>query len=305
MTRRIANEERFDALTPQLLHGWPLPTADGAQGKDDRGQVLIVAGSREIPGAAVLAATAALRAGAGKLQSATTEDVARLVAIALPEAMVLGLPHTRDGQIRGATAPLREAMAGAQAVLVGPGMRGGPKTASLVTVAMRETRGLVVVDAGAIENLGCARNAARVVLTPHAGELAQLMDVTREEVERNGPAMARQAAQRCGAVVVLKGPTTWIVAPDGPGWIHKADLPGLGTSGSGDVLAGLIAGLAARGATPAQAAVWGVWAHAQAGEVLAREVGRLGFLARELIPLLPRILELVADVEPPVRARAS
>ena len=285
----------FQAITADLLREWPLPMPDGSDGKQDRGQVLVIGGSREIPGAAVLAATASLRAGAGKLQSATTVDVARLVALALPEAMVLGLPQTQDGQIRGTTPALRKALDGADAVLVGPGMRGGVRTARLVEETMLATRGVVILDAGALEEFAGAPAAVRVVLTPHAGEMAHLLGMSREAVDANPAEFARTTAKRLRAVLVLKGATTFIAAPDGSGWCLHGNNPGLGTSGSGDVLAGLIAGLAARGATPAQAAAWGAFAHAKAGDQLAASVGRLGFLARELTQPIPRILEDVAD----------
>jgi ADP-dependent NAD(P)H-hydrate dehydratase len=277
-------------ITPGLLRRWPLPSAQATHGKEDRGQVLIVGGSRTVPGAAVLAAIAALRAGAGKLQSATTQDVSRLVALALPEAMVLGLPNTATGEILGANAELRKAVAGADAILIGPGMRGGRSTASLVHEVIRKTESITVLDAGALEHLDAHGAKAKLLLTPHAGEMATLLDMTRNAVENNPLTAAVTAAERFNAVTVLKGATTYIASPDGSVWVNEHGNPGLGTSGSGDVLGGLIAGLAARGASAAQAAVWGVFAHARAGEILARSIGAVGFLAREITTPIPRIL---------------
>ena len=106
--------------------------------------------------------------------------------------------------------------------------------------------------------------------------------------------LAQRFAKRWGAVVALKGPQTCIACPQASCWRHVASCPGLATSGSGDVLAGIVAGLAARGATPEQAAVWGVFIHARAGEQLAREVGEVGFLARELPAKVPGVMRLAA-----------
>jgi ADP-dependent NAD(P)H-hydrate dehydratase len=129
-----------------------------------------------------------------------------------------------------------------------------------------------------------------VVITPHAGEMARLWGIPREEVERRAATLAVEAAQALDVVVVLKGPTTYIAAPDGRCLCNTAGNLGLGTSGSGDVLAGIIAGLCARGAEPFQAAAWGVFGHARAGERLARRVAPLGFLARELLEEVPSVL---------------
>jgi len=110
-------------------------------------------------------------------------------------------------------------------------------------------------------------------------------------VSRRPADIAVDAAAQFEAVVVLKGPTTWIATPDGRLWVHEVDAPGLGTSGSGDVLAGILTGLLARGADLVQASVWAVAAHGRAGRMAARNVGRLGFLARETLGYIPRILD--------------
>jgi hydroxyethylthiazole kinase-like uncharacterized protein yjeF len=129
------------------------------------------------------------------------------------------------------------------------------------------------------------------VLTPHAGEMAALLDLSKPDVEADPVAAARTAAARFAAVVVMKGEVTHIVTPDGRAWRHDGGVVGLGTGGSGDVLAGLIGGLLARGAEPAQAAIWGVHVHGAAGEALTRRQGAVGFLARELPAEIPPILE--------------
>ena len=153
----------------------------------------------------------------------------------------------------------------------------------------------MVVDAGGLSAFEGRRRppgsrAAKVILTPHAGEMAKLWGVEREAVLADPLGLAREAAAALGAVVVLKGERTVIAAPGGEAWFNTAGNLGLGTSGSGDTLSGVIAGLCARGAEPTQAAAWGVFLHAKAGERLARRMGALGFLARELLAEVPPLL---------------
>lgn len=287
-------------VTLALLRAWPLPSADGSNSKEDRGRVLIVGGSRQIPGAALLAATAALRAGSGKLQIATARDAAVPLAIAVPEAMVMALPVTRDGDILRATAQLQRAAERTHAIVVGCGMNRTPATARVVRALLASTRAPVILDAGALDTdvvaaHAAADGAAPLILTPHAGEMAALLDdgckLDTEAITADAQRIAAQFAFASNVVLVLKGPVTHIAAPDGRAWVHRGGTVGLGTSGSGDVLAGLIAGLAARGATPEQAAVWGVWLHARAGARLARRQGTLGFLAREIAAQVPALLD--------------
>jgi hydroxyethylthiazole kinase-like uncharacterized protein yjeF len=152
----------------------------------------------------------------------------------------------------------------------------------------------LIVDAGALRAFGPEHRldlkTSAVILTPHAGEMATLWDCSRKDVSAHPLALAREAARTLGAVIALKGARTFVVAPDGTAYCNTAGNVGLGTSGSGDALSGIIAGLSARGASPVQAAVWGVYLHAKAGDVLARRIGALGFLARELLAEIPQLL---------------
>jgi NAD(P)H-hydrate repair Nnr-like enzyme with NAD(P)H-hydrate dehydratase domain len=120
--------------------------------------------------------------------------------------------------------------------------------------------------------------------------MATMLGVERDEVVADPRAVALRAARELGAVVALKGPTSTIAAPDGTLYEYRGGSVGLATSGSGDTLAGVVAGLAARGASPAQAAAWGVYLHGEAGNVLARTIGRVGFLARELLDEVPKLM---------------
>lgn len=282
-----------DDITPTLLRGWPLPMPDAAADKEVRGHVLIVAGSREIPGAVLLAATAALRAGAGKLSIATAAGIAVQIGVAVPEARVIGLAETADGGLLADGAPaLREACAQASAILIGPGLRDEAASIALVRTLLPDCAPApLILDAGAMCSVADGwRFEQPVLLTPHAGELAGLSGIDKRDINADPEAEARRATQRWQATVALKGALTVIAAPDGRQWRHRGGNTGLAISGSGDVLAGVIAGLAARGATLEQAAAWGVALHAMAGEQLSLRHGPLGYLAREISAEIPALL---------------
>ncbi|MGV3569264.1 MAG: NAD(P)H-hydrate dehydratase [Ramlibacter sp.] len=281
-----------------LLRAWPLPEPDEKGDKESRGRVLVVAGSPEIPGAALLSATGALRAGAGKLVIACPASVAPMLAAAMPEARVIALPEAADGGLAIAGVGMLQALAASTAaMLVGPGMAQCETSVPFILELLplfRETT--VVLDALAMD---CVQSMARldqpVIFTPHAGEMAHLTGLDKEDVQERALDVAVQQAASWGAVVALKGAATHVGHPDGRVWRHASRTPGLGTSGSGDVLAGVIAGLAARGATPEQATVWGVALHARAGDRLAERMGALGYLARELPAAVPAVMHELSE----------
>ena len=285
------------AIDDAMLRGWPLPAVENDGDKESRGRVLVIAGSREMPGAAILAGTAALRAGAGKLVVATPQSAAQTVAGALPEARVIALPEGSDGSPTLFGMPAVQALASSTAaLLVGPGMIGREGTIGFVHALLPLFKAsTVVLDALAMDAVKVTgRFDFPVVLTPHAGEMAHLTGDGKDEVKEDPVDAAARQAREWNAVVALKGATTAIAAPDGRTWTHCFDAPGLGTSGSGDVLAGLVAGLAARGAAPVQALAWAVALHARAGAALARRHGVVGYLARELPAEVPAVMQRLA-----------
>jgi ADP-dependent NAD(P)H-hydrate dehydratase len=287
---------RHQEITLDYLRTVPLPQPEEGS-KEQRGRLMVVAGSVEMPGAALLAGTAALRAGAGKLRIATSRSVAPHLALAMPEARVFGLDETDAGGVaRQAADALLKRIKGCQAVLIGPGMVEDAETFALAASLLDATKACgFVLDAAPLSCLSehadlLRSHAGRVVITPHAGEMAALLDTDIEAVRSDPLAAAQRAAGSLGVVVVMKGATTTIVSPDGSAAIYRQGCVGLATSGSGDVLAGVIAGLLARGARPDQAAAWAVYLHGEAGSRLARSRGPLGFLARELPGEIPKIL---------------
>lgn len=284
-----------------FLRGWPLPQPDADGDKEERGRVLVIAGSREMPGALILAANAALNAGAGKLTVATAASVARLVATALPEARVIELAETEAHGIDGsAIERVRELLPRIDAVLIGPGMQDEPAVCEFCADLLGHlSTSTLVLDAAAMAVVrGPAPTiksfAGPTILTPHAGELAHLTGDAKNAISDQPAPSAIGAARRWNAIVALKGATTFIAAPNGSLWRHTGGNVGLAISGSGDVLAGLIAGLASRGAPAAQAAVWGVALHARAGEQLAARAGPLGYLARDLSAEVPALMAVLA-----------
>ena len=309
-----ARPTQLHDLDADLLRRWPLPQPDAEGDKELRGHVLVVGGSREMPGAVILAATAALRAGAGKLTIATGASVAQLVALAMPEARVIGLEeHATDGFRLDALDTLRAVTRSVGAVLVGPGMRDAPCTARLVhaLLPLLDESGVgLVLDACAMDVLlhlpddwpqdKLLRFERPVIMTPHCGEMAHLTGIDKDTIVDAPDPPALAAARDWNAVLALKGARTVIAAPDGTLWQHEgAGNVGLAISGSGDVLSGVIAGLLARGAEPAQAACWGVALHARAGDRLKERLGTLGYLAREISMEIPALLEQLGGAQAP------
>jgi hydroxyethylthiazole kinase-like uncharacterized protein yjeF len=285
-------------ISLERLGETPLPGFGGAVDKDQRGRVLVVGGGKLAPGAVVLAGVAALRAGCGKLQLAATDQDARVLAYAVPEAGLVRAPARRRGGFKRSAIPrLAEAAKRADALVIGPGMSDPVRDGRLAAELVRHLppSAGAVVDAAALTGLdmsapGLRAARGRLVLTPHAGEMAAVTGRDREEIEADPLGAARALAAHAEAVVVMKGGDTFIVTPDGRAWRHADGEVGLATSGSGDVLAGLIGGFLARGASPLAAALWGVCVHGGAGAQLARTVGPLGFLAREILDVAPGVL---------------
>jgi hydroxyethylthiazole kinase-like uncharacterized protein yjeF len=256
---------------------------------------LIIAGSRDVPGAGLLAAHGGMRAGAGKLQLAVPRDIAVPLGVAMPEAMVVSFAAAPDGGFaRNAVSAMLKLAKQASTIVAGPGIRGN-SAATLLAGELCALGRPLVLDAALRHALPRKSADARVaevcpILLPHSGEMASLLECEPADVEADPVAAGRTCADRYNSLVLVKGVQSHIVVPGGKAWKYRGGGPGLGVSGSGDVLAGIVGGLAARGAAPLTALLWGVWIHGEAGRALAKRSGPLGFLARELPGEVPALL---------------
>jgi ADP-dependent NAD(P)H-hydrate dehydratase len=280
------------------LDSHPLPDHPEGTDKNGRGRVIAVGGSQLVPGALRLTGEAVLRAGAGKLRMATIAEATVPLGIAMPEAAVIALPVGKGGEIDAAAADRLLPLVGqCDALIVGPGMSDRDAATALVAALLNKPLQDVslLLDAAAV---ACAGNCARllrrwngrVVLTPHHGEMARLTGLEEAAIADDPEGSARKAAAHFDAVVALKGAETVVASPDGTTLRYRGGGVGLATGGSGDVLAGIIGGLLSRGAPPLEAAAWGVWLHGEAGGRLIERTGPIGFLARELLPEIPRLM---------------
>jgi len=285
-------------LDAALLREFPLPRHPDDGDKEDRGLLLVIAGSRELAGAALLAGVGGLRAGAGKLQIATADSIAIPLSVQVPEARVIGLKETAAGCIdESEIAPLLDHVEGARAVVLGCGLQhGAPLEALLDALLACEIDVPLVLDAAVLGSLAERADLLKAwkggaTVLPHSGEMSRLLDCEEEEVTVDPLAAARRAAETYGVTALIKGEYSHVVAPDGRAFRFKGGGVGLATSGSGDTLAGIVGGLCARGADTLTATLWGVYLHGEAGRTLSSSIGRVGFLARELLDLVPGLME--------------
>jgi hydroxyethylthiazole kinase-like uncharacterized protein yjeF len=289
---------RTETVGRRSLRRWPLP--DPGSSKYDRGTLLVVGGALRSPGAVALAGVAALRVGAGRITLGVARSVAPALGVGVPEAGVVALPETPDGSVRpDAYTAVLPTLRSVQAVLIGPGLDDLESAARLVEALVAEASEstVFVLDAYALAAIADEPGLVsdlhgRLILTPSPTELGVLLGGREIAADRAGDVRraAREVARTYGAAVATQA---LVADVDGSAWRIRAGGPGLGTSGSGDVLAGAITGLAARGATPAHAAVWGTYLHACAGDQLAPGRQGVGYLARELSDRFPA---LIADL---------
>jgi hydroxyethylthiazole kinase-like uncharacterized protein yjeF len=286
-------------LDDSALARWPLPDASG--GKEQRGRVVVVGGSRHTPGAVLLAAEAAVRAGAGKPQVATVGSVAVATSVALPEAFVTALPETDDGEIAPEAAEhVLELAADCDAVLLGPGLLSPDSACALLERVVPHLDCPVVVDALGMAFVtehpdGVAHLGGRAVLTPNESELAQTLGWDADDVHDRLVEACVELVERSGATVVTGGEQTVVATPgEDSAWALPGGLPGLGVAGSGDVKAGVLLGLLGRGLSAEGAAVWAVSLHQAAGRAASEQVAPLGFLAREVLGEVPRQMARLA-----------
>jgi NAD(P)H-hydrate epimerase len=273
----------------------PLPDYEEDADKADYGKLLLIAGSRRLPGAAILAARAALRTGCGSVRVAAPLGIATQIAIAVPELMVIPLPETANGTIaRAALDQVREQYRPCDAAVIGPGLDNDPETddfarrlsAECPLPSLIDAQGLTAL-AGTPLKLGSGNNTAARILTPHVAEMSALLQRDEAEIEKAREAVATAFAREHHITLVLKGRETLVAAPGGEFHKNTSGTRGLGTAGSGDVLAGIIGSFLTQGLDATRAACWGVHLHALAGEALEKELGDDGITASDIVRALP------------------
>lgn len=268
--------------------------------KGTYGHLLVMAGSVGKTGAAILTCLGALHGGAGLVTLACAESLDPIFEATLIEAMTVPIgEETEEGSLTiGAFGRLSELAAGKKAAVLGPGFGLHPATVELSQKLCAELALPMVIDADALTALSGqlyhVRRAQRPrILTPHPGEMARLLQVSKDEIQEDRLRAARLASRESGAVVVLKGAATVIAAPDGREAINASGNPGLASGGTGDVLAGLIGALLAQGYEPFSAACLGVFLHGLAADILAQRRGPWGYRAQELAETIPQAIREV------------
>ena len=260
--------------------------------KNTFGTVLICAGSEYMTGAAVMAAGSALRSGAGLVKVFSDEKTLDAIRFNEPCALLEARPDETSGLLRKASALLKNA----DSALLGSGMPGDYKDMEALTALFIEKSEHLVLDAGAFTDKAdvLARFKERLrarsvpaVITPHPGEFARLTGLSKSEVAEKGAEAASSFSAENNAVVVLKGSSTVIAVPDGRIFINEAPNSGLAKGGSGDVLAGLTAGLLAQGMEPYRAACSAVYIHSEAGKAALEDIGARAMLPTDIINYLP------------------
>lgn len=267
----------------ELLVQHPLPEADG--GKESKGNLVIVGGAPSCPGAPILAGRAALRCGAGRVQLVVHPSLAAPVGVAFPEALVLGW----DPAAESMPEEVRERIASAAAVIVGPGLADEAPSAAL-DVGRYLGPGVLVVDALAITCLSdpALPTDPAPLAAPNPKEASRLLEADLDDDTDLGE-LATRVAKLLGGPTAVRGEQTVVDDGDGHQWLHRSDAPGLGTPGSGDTLIGALGAFLARGAEPLSALGWAVAVHGRAGELLS-ERAPVGYLASEIADAMPAAL---------------
>lgn len=286
-----------------------LPQRPRNSHKGTYGRVMVVAGSRNFPGAACLAAMAAARAGAGLVTIAIAESLVPAVASSAIEPTFLPLPESEPGiPAPDAADIVLDALGNYDTLLIGCGLGQAPRTRSMVSGILFSNRNLpeTIVDADGLNTLAqvecregnwhkCWRGHG--ILTPHVGEMSRLTGVSTNAVSARRLDMALEHAVRWNKTVILKGAHSVVAHPDGSAILSAYANPGLATAGSGDVLAGIITGLVAQGVSPALSAEVGVYIHGSAGERVCNKIGNTGMIASDLLAVIPQVIHDLREME--------
>ncbi|HEY82535.1 MAG TPA: NAD(P)H-hydrate dehydratase [Dehalococcoidia bacterium] len=281
-----------------------LPKRPPSANKGTFGRVLVVAGSINYIGAAYLACSGAMRAGAGLVTLATAASLQPILAAKLTETTYLPLLESEPGIISPEAAELlSQQMSNYNVLLLGCGLgQSQPAIEFVNSLLARPALPALVLDADALNTLAKTPRwwqqlTGEAILTPHPGEMARLSGLSIAEIQQDRVGTARKFALEWQKTVVLKGAHSVIATPEGRCRISPWANPGLASAGTGDVLTGVIAGLVAQGLSLFDAAALGVYLHGKAAEVVRETMGDAGMLATDLLPALPRVIKQLKEVE--------
>ncbi|MFQ5894978.1 MAG: NAD(P)H-hydrate dehydratase [Nitrospinota bacterium] len=278
-----------------------LPRRPADAHKGTAGHLLAVGGSRGKTGAPLMAALGALRAGAGLVTLGLPQGVELAPEVAALEAMSLALPATPEGTLDPeGLETILAALEDKQGLVLGPGLTTHPRTVELVQKLILNYAGPIVLDADGLNALAqdmtvLEGRRAKLLLTPHPGEMGRLVGRGTAEIQADRVGVAIEFAIRHQVDLALKGARTIVAEAGGRAWMNPAANPGLATAGTGDVLAGVVGGLLVQGLAPTDALRAGVYLHGLAGELAAQEVGPVGFTATDLLPRLARAQGMLAS----------
>ncbi len=287
-------------LTPDLIRSVFQPRPPDTH-KGHTGHLLVIAGSPGKTGAAAMTATSAMRAGAGLVTLGIPASLNAILEVQVTEAMTEPLPETKKGALGKASFnKIMNLLSDKKCLTLGPGLGTTPETKNLVHRLLQESTKPIVIDADGLNGLvGCTEILKNlnipIVLTPHPGEMARLMDTTAADVQKDRIRCARDFSKKYNVHVVLKGAGTIIAHPDGKVFINPTGNPGMASGGMGDVLTGIIAGFMTQGHSPEFAAHAGVYLHGAAADFLAKNTGPFGYLATDVMNALPEIIKKLAD----------
>lgn len=300
--RQVAGERQVKLatflLTHEVLSTW-IPRRPSNVFKNRVGQILVIAGSRGFGGAARLSAVAALRAGAGLVALAAPESLLPQFEAATAEVIKVPLPEENGIVSAAAIEALQGRLQWAEVIALGPGLGLSEGAQRVVKNVLAEFSGTIILDADALNNLigqqeAIRRAAGKIILTPHPGELSRLTGANKAAIATNPVAIARQTAEELGQMLVLKGAPTVVASPTGEAFINSTGNAGMATGGSGDVLTGIIAGLAGQHLDPLRAALLGVYLHGLAGDLARDRLGEWSMLAGDIMDHLPAALQQLA-----------
>lgn len=287
-------------LTPDLIRSILRDRAPDAH-KGDTGHLFVIAGSPGKTGAASMTAISAMRAGAGLVTLGIPASLNSILESQVVEAMTYPLPETVDNTLGEASFDtIMDLLSDKKCLALGPGLGTTVETKTLVHRIIKESNKPIVIDADGLNCLVGHTEILRdlsvpIILTPHPGEMARLIDTTAGDIQKNRIYFARKFSEKFQVHLVLKGAGTVIAHPDGKVFINPTGNSGMASGGMGDVLTGIIAGFIAQGYTPETASHLGVYLHGAVADALAESIGPYGFLATEVMNAIPKEMNKLAN----------